>query len=178
MNYSSNWWWFFFFVDDVLLIFDWTLTSMKTSFNIFHFLRCDFWYRLFFHLEEITTSLQLYLWKFFLTLYRLSSNLEGLHSSHHLYVFKKRHIQIFFWNNLNKNIDLLNIYAHHLERHSFWLDLEEQGILSTPSLILGGCLNLSMLDEERWRHNVKKDSLENFFLDLFEATNIDDITPH
>jgi hypothetical protein len=48
-----------------------------------------------------------------------------------------------FVKDVNKNLKLVNCYGPYQNRHLFWDNLIEDGILKVPDLILGGDLNFT-----------------------------------
>ena len=58
-------------------------------------------------------------------------------------------LSTFFSNELNKPLDLLNIYGPHEDREVFWNDLVDSGLLYSP--FIRGCdLNLITSIDEKW----------------------------
>lgn len=45
-------------------------------------------------------------------------------------------------------INILNVYGSYSDRHTFWTELENSGVLGISSLIVEGDLNLTLATRE------------------------------
>ena len=85
-------------------------------------------------------------------------------------------IQASFWG-LSFPITVLNIYGPYKDHETFWEKAHRSGLLSSPNLILGGDLNLTLHSSEIWGHKTSPDPLSSHFLSLFDSLGLTDLAP-
>jgi hypothetical protein len=67
----------------------------------------------------------------------------------------------------SREIAFLNLYGPCTDRKRFWTNLADSGILSIPSLILGGDLNIILSASENWGGSYAPGANEAFYRNLF-----------
>ena len=72
---------------------------------------------------------------------------------------------------------ILNCYGPYWNRKFFWDRLLIGGLLTTPNLILGGDLNLTLNTLETWGTKVVLDPFASHFKLLFDSVNLVDVDP-
>ena len=75
------------------------------------------------------------------------------------------------------NFALYNVYGPYVNRKGFWEPLFSSGMLETRNVILGGDLNLTLLEKENWGSLARQYGLSYFFSRLFESKELVDIQP-
>ena len=74
-------------------------------------------------------------------------------------------------------IDLLNIYGPYDNRQVFWDPVKSVDLLDLPFLILAGDLNFTWSAEEVWGTGRPCNPRVDYFISLFEDSNLQDISP-
>lgn len=78
---------------------------------------------------------------------------------------------------LNRSINLLNVYGPCIGRKDFWQRLDDLGLLAAENLILAGDLNLTTCNNEFWGVSALADPLSSFFQQLFYKNGLIDLKP-
>jgi hypothetical protein len=78
---------------------------------------------------------------------------------------------------LNRPINLLNVYGPCTGRKDFWQRLDDLGLLAAENLILAGDLNLTTSNFEFWGDSALPDPLSSFFQQLFFKNALIDLKP-
>jgi hypothetical protein len=78
---------------------------------------------------------------------------------------------------INQEVAFLNVYGPCRDRILFWKRLAASGLLSTPNLILGGDLNITLSSDEHWGGSPLSATDGVFYRDLFSSSNLVDILP-
>jgi hypothetical protein len=78
---------------------------------------------------------------------------------------------------LNRTINLLNVYGPCIDRKAFWQRLDDLGLLAAKNLILAGDLNLITSPKEMWGDKALSDPLSNFFNHIFYKNALIDMKP-
>ena len=81
------------------------------------------------------------------------------------------------FRGLTYPLTILNIYGPYKNREPFWENALTSGFLSTPNLILGGDLNLTLHSSEVWGHKPSPDPLFGYFISLFDTLGLMDLAP-
>ena len=76
-----------------------------------------------------------------------------------------------------ESLNIINIYAPYVGRQSFWIKMQDSGILGLPNLIMMGDLNLTLQSDEIWGSAARLDPLSCFFNDRFSNLHMVDIRP-
>jgi hypothetical protein len=82
-----------------------------------------------------------------------------------------------FCFELNRSINLLNVYGPCIDRKAFWQRLDDLGLLAAKNLILAGDLNLITSPKEMWGDKALSDPLSNFFNHIFYKNALIDMKP-
>ena len=69
------------------------------------------------------------------------------------------------------------MYAPYTGRRLFWDNCVDSKILSLPSIIIVGDLNLTIGGLEIWGIQAQLDPLSTLFSNLFDALDLRDVTP-
>jgi hypothetical protein len=77
--------------------------------------------------------------------------------------------------DLGKVFKILNLYGPYVDRRTYWDSLIDQGVLREDNLILDGDLNLTLSPREVWGDLTRQDPLVDYFVHVFEESNIVDI---
>jgi hypothetical protein len=77
----------------------------------------------------------------------------------------------------SREIAFLNIYGPCSDRKRFWSHLDDSGILSIPSLIVGGDLNIILSATENWGGSYVPGATEYFYRNIFVTNKLTDILP-
>jgi hypothetical protein len=78
---------------------------------------------------------------------------------------------------LNRPINLLNVYGPCTGRKEFWQRLDDLGLLAAENLILAGDLNLTTNNFEIWGDSAQSDPLSSFFQQIFYKNALIDLKP-
>ena len=74
-------------------------------------------------------------------------------------------------------ISVLNVYGPYIDREHFWAMALRGGLLSTPNLVLGGDLNITLYASEIWGKKASSNPLSHYFLSLFDSVGLVDLAP-
>ena len=72
---------------------------------------------------------------------------------------------------------LLNIYGSCKDRKLFWSSVANNGILSTPNIVIVSDLNFILSSDENWGGSFVPGSNEEFYRDLLTSKKLVDIKP-
>ena len=75
----------------------------------------------------------------------------------------------------NKDLNFLNVYGPYVDRKKLWTSLVNNGLLSTPNLILGGDLNILLSEDEHWGGTSPSELNKAFYRDLLASNNLIDV---
>jgi hypothetical protein len=78
---------------------------------------------------------------------------------------------------LNRPINLLNVYGPCTGRKDFWQRLDDLGLLAAENLILARDLNLTTCNSEIWGDSAQSDPLSIFFQQIFYKNALIDLKP-
>jgi len=78
---------------------------------------------------------------------------------------------------LNRSINLLNVYGPCIGRKDFWQRLDDLGLLAAENLIIAGDLNLTTRNNEFWGDSALADPLSGYFQQLFFKNALIDLKP-
>ena len=79
---------------------------------------------------------------------------------------------------LDQRFTIANCYGPYADRHKFWSEMEDSGLLKDLLLILGGDLNLTLSDREVWGHHSWLDHLSDWFKHIFQEANLINVLPY
>jgi hypothetical protein len=78
----------------------------------------------------------------------------------------------------DQTISIINFYGPYSQRQAFWDRVSQEGVLSSPSVILGGDLNFTLSVVEVWGAGNCMDPLSDYFGSLFLDSKLVDILPN
>jgi hypothetical protein len=77
-----------------------------------------------------------------------------------------------FCSSNNKRINLINVYSPYTDRHIFWENLVDRGLLDLENLIIVGDMHLTISVGEAWGASSTQDTLADYFTTIFTAHNL------
>ena len=81
------------------------------------------------------------------------------------------------FRGMTSPLTILNCYGPYWNREFFWDRLLIGGLLTTPNLILGGYLNLTLNALETWGTKAVLDPLASHFKLMFNSVDLVDVAP-
>ena len=71
-----------------------------------------------------------------------------------------------------ESYDFYNVYGPYQNIKVFWELFFSSGLLEPRNMIMGGDLNLTLLEKENWEATTRQDCLSAFFVLLFDSKGI------
>ena len=78
---------------------------------------------------------------------------------------------------IGESYTLYNVYGTYQEIKWLWKSIFSSGMLELKNMILGGDLNLTLSEKEKWGYLAHHDGLGSFFVALFESKELVDLQP-